>query len=370
MYRGVDLNRLADSTGAGSREWDVGRSGLNGHEACVEAPPGTSFFADPHCTSVDPDLAPGSPPPVLFEPGRCVWSDADCSKCTGIFGRETVVRWTDPGGMPPQPDFRLVPGDHRVRIEWDNMPEVLFKGNIITPADDPNGESRFLGYRVWKMQDWRGRESLLPDRDRWSLVASFAYDTLFGQKLLSSATDSTLDYERIIYETPHYPVGRYRFDDPDVLNGFDYLYVVTSYYEARTRTASGTLTVANRESPLDVAFGQRVVPAATALPRKGAVWVVPNPFRARADWDRPKTLGDPLTRHIDFMGLPQAQCVIKIWTLAGDFVAQVDHDGSGGHGQASWNLVTRNGQETESGIYLFTVDSKYGHQVGRFVVIR
>ena len=93
-------------------------------------------------------------------------------------------------------------------------------------------------------------------------------------------------------------------------------------------------------------------------------------MRTRADWERPPIVGDPFTRHIDFMGLPQARCTIKIWTLAGDFVAQVDHDGRSGNGEASWNLISRNGQDIESGIYLFTVDSSIGHTVGRFVVIR
>ena len=81
-------------------------------------------------------------------------------------------------------------------------------------------------------------------------------------------------------------------------------------------------------------------------------------------------IGDLLTRHIDFMGLPRAPCTIKIWTLAGDFVARIDHDGSHGDGEAPWDLVTRNGQEAESGVYLFTVNSSLGHEVGRFVVIR
>jgi hypothetical protein len=39
-------------------------------------------------------------------------------------------------------------------------------------------------------------------------------------------------------------------------------------------------------------------------------------------------------------------------------------------GQASWNLISRNGQDIVSGIYLFTVESKHGTQRGKFVVIR
>jgi hypothetical protein len=70
------------------------------------------------------------------------------------------------------------------------------------------------------------------------------------------------------------------------------------------------------------------------------------------------------------MGLPRARATIRIYTVAGDFVAQVDHDGSGGNGEAPWDLISRNGQDVESGIYLFTVDSNLGHQIGHFVVIR
>jgi hypothetical protein len=70
------------------------------------------------------------------------------------------------------------------------------------------------------------------------------------------------------------------------------------------------------------------------------------------------------------MGLPPGRSTIKIWTIAGDHVATVIHDAAGGSGQASWNLISRNGQEAESGIYLFTVESPRGRSVGRFIVIR
>jgi hypothetical protein len=39
-------------------------------------------------------------------------------------------------------------------------------------------------------------------------------------------------------------------------------------------------------------------------------------------------------------------------------------------GEAAWNLISRNGQDIVSGVYLFTVQSSQGTQRGRFVVIR
>jgi exopolysaccharide biosynthesis protein len=39
-------------------------------------------------------------------------------------------------------------------------------------------------------------------------------------------------------------------------------------------------------------------------------------------------------------------------------------------GQARWNLISRNGQDVASGIYLFVIDSNQGTQRGKFVIIR
>jgi len=102
----------------------------------------------------------------------------------------------------------------------------------------------------------------------------------------------------------------------------------------------------------------------------GKVWVVPNPYRASAPWEREPVSGDAFTRHVDFFGMPRAQSRIRIYTLAGDLVQVLDHDGTHGDGEAPWNLISRNGQDIESGIYLFTVEWPGGHQVGRFVIIR
>jgi len=370
LHHGVTANLLPDSVASERDQWQSGTSGIFGHEVCLEPPPGRSFIGDRDCAAkfaacLGPESPPLPPTEVLYTPGHCIWTDADCDACTGVNGNETVLRWLDPGAVPPPPSLRVTPGDHEVRVEWDNLPEILINTGQVGPPG-----SKFLGYRLYKLADWRSRGSLLPPRNNWALVAAYGPDSLNSERPLASIEDTTLDYEDIRYEQKHYPIGRYSVTDREVLNGFDYVYVVTTVYQFNGLNSDGRQISQRLESPLATTFDKAVVPHARSRSDASGVWVVPNPFRAHAAWDRPPVIGDQLTRHIDFMGLPRARCTIKIWTLAGDFVARIDHDGSQGDGQAPWDLVTRNGQEAESGVYLFTVDSPAGHTIGRFVVIR
>jgi hypothetical protein len=74
-----------------------------------------------------------------------------------------------------------------------------------------------------------------------------------------------------------------------------------------------------------------------------------------------------------FANLPRAHNRIQIFTLDGDLVATIDHDGTGGGGQASWNLVSMNGQQVVSGVYLYVVQAdndQFEDFIGKFVVIR
>ena len=65
--------------------------------------------------------------------------------------------------------------------------------------------------------------------------------------------------------------------------------------------------------------------------------------------------------------------MVYLWKLSGDLVQTVHHDGIGGNGGATWNLVSRNGQEVVSGIYLYSVESRdpgFDDFIGKFVIIR
>jgi hypothetical protein len=175
-----------------------------------------------------------------------------------------------------------------------------------------------------------------------------------------------------------YPVGRYTFADPSVQNGFLYFYSVTAF----DSTGRGAL-VAEQEGRQAAVEADGVVPqgAGTQTASSGRPFVVPNPYRGRADWDLHPNAADPTGTHVDFMSLPADWQQIRIYTVSGDLV-QIIHPGDlqpNGHpqsevtgdGQASWNLVSRNGQDVVSGIYLFSVESPgSGTRQGKFTVIR
>ncbi len=74
-----------------------------------------------------------------------------------------------------------------------------------------------------------------------------------------------------------------------------------------------------------------------------------------------------------FANLPRAKNNVNIYTLSGDLVETIEHDGTDGYGEASWNLISRNGQEVVSGIYMYVVQSDDGafeDFIGKFVVVR
>ena len=219
-----------------------------------------------------------------------------------------------------------------------------------------------------------------------------------------------------------YPVGRYRYLDHEVKNGFIYFYSVT----AGDSTGGGELpdssgiTVGGREltGRRSGVEAEGIYPqASTKAP--GGVWVVPNPYRGYADltkrpsaWDLTPNATDPTGTHLDFMGMPPAPWTIQIYTVSGDLVQTLRSEDainesvrgsatvanpafnpnfpddpvdnpktitlpgfnrqadSPNDGEARWNLISRNGQDVVSGVYIFVVQTKNSTQRGRFVVIR
>ena len=64
-----------------------------------------------------------------------------------------------------------------------------------------------------------------------------------------------------------------------------------------------------------------------------------------------------------------------IYSLAGDHVKMIEHDDASSteeDGVTSWNLISKNNQDTVSGVYMFHVkdDDTGQEKIGKFVIIR
>ena len=108
----------------------------------------------------------------------------------------------------------------------------------------------------------------------------------------------------------------------------------------------------------------------------------PNPYRGDAGYNtleaggfegrlEGQNLPDERQRAIHFINLPH-KCTIRIFSIDGDLVRQIEHNYAPGSPQAmheTWDMVTRNTQAVVSGIYYYSVDSQYGNQIGKLVII-
>ncbi len=147
--------------------------------------------------------------------------------------------------------------------------------------------------------------------------------------------------------------------------------------------------------PLESAKRANMIYAAPSGNNRQNVQVVPNPYRATEDytvdhggglsWEN-RDDGTPdffpqVDRRLFFYNLPR-ECLIRIYTVAGDLVHIIPHNTEGDSNQGwnadfaeSWDLNSRNKQQVVSGMYLFSVEdlteSGNGNiELGKFVIIR
>jgi hypothetical protein len=144
------------------------------------------------------------------------------------------------------------------------------------------------------------------------------------------------------------------------------------------------------ESGRDENANMRVFfPGTIAKTNMDNIFVTPNPYVLRSKYDgrieNDKT-GDK-SRRIWFANLPE-KCTIRIYTLAGDLVDTIHHNGANNYqdivtpskaisvglaasGIAPWNLLSRYNQIIAPGVYLYSVEDDDGNiKVDKFVIIK
>jgi hypothetical protein len=335
---------------------------------------------------------------------------------TGINGKEHHVIWTV-RTAPTPPKMRALAGDHHVTLFWDNLSETV--------PDLMNGRMDFEGYQIWRADDWHRpigtSERTGPDLSLWSMIAirdlvnglmpdeefrypveagGWLYEPLAGFPYREEMIDM---FESRLAINPADPVpcppevdaavcdtieglarsnlqlegGKryYTFTDRTAKNGMHYFYSVVPYDHV---TRSGQPVEIGLQSSPSANFVY-IHPRSEAQPPgsfdEKEVYVVPNPVTAESmePWELGPSNADPTGLKCEFRNLPGCRNIIRIYTVSGDLVQVLHHDGRKGDGTMPWNLTSRNGQEVTSGVFIFAVepaDGRFKEFVGKFVVIR
>ncbi len=296
---------------------------------------------------------------------QCVFVDADCDSCTpNAVGGESLTRWADTATQVSSRPIgsRFTPGDRQVMIEWDNAAELPTAKEVLPPV---------AGYRVWRAEGWtRPPGSSGPTRDEWQVVVDLP---LPWSGLPPAPVPFVVEGTEIIAAVPgpddsliaHYAVGRYRFVDTGVTNGFAVFYDVTPF---SVEPQPGGTTIVRSLEPRAAATSLLYPEEGPAPGAGGPIRAVPNPYVARAEWDLAPNRTDPSGRKIEFMGLPAGRSVVRIYSLGGDLVRSLE--GEGQTGVVAWDLLSRNGQPVAPGIYIYVVETPYQRLRDKLVIVQ
>lgn len=271
---------------------------------------------------------------------------------------------------PTSPKVKVVPDNQKATIYWDNRAE-----NSIDPI---SGKKDFEGYKLYRTQagfdlsqTQNLQNSLVVLAEFDSATNAIGYNTGFSEVRLDEPITFPND------PTEYY----YKFELPNLLNGWQYVFSVTAFDEGDPENELDILESSS------ISNYERIVPGTPAVEDANIeIGVYPNPYYGSAVWDG----SSERLRKIYFYNLP-TECEITIYTLAGDIVKKLNHDAASNGadtrwfenyasddkqkfagGEHAWDLVTDNDQAIATGLYLFTVkNNKTGDiKTGKFLVVK
>lgn len=277
---------------------------------------------------------------------------------------------------PETPRTRVVPGENQIEIYWSDNSE--------RSVDPITQKLDFEGYRVYLSRlgfDVTGTPDLARD---FILVGQ--YDQA-GNDLFYETGFESIRLDEPVYFEGDTTTYRYKYVIENVQNGWQNAVAVTAFDQGNPES--------NLES-LESSFLANDFRAFAGTPANDDMeanepFVYPNPYYAGASWEGQSNFQEE-SRKLVFANLPE-RCIIRIYTSAGDFIDQIEHDAnydgsdirwyqtfgsenpeenvfSGG--EHAWDLLSSEFQIIARGLYMFSVeDLDTGESyTGQFVIIK
>lgn len=273
---------------------------------------------------------------------------------------------------PATPKVKIIPESNKVTIYWDNKAE--------SSIDPISRKMDFEGYRIY-------RSNIGDDVKNISTQNLIAQWDKQGNNVGYNNGFDVIKLAAPIYFDDDTTAYTYKFELNNLLNGWQYVFVITSFDEGDAELGLGSLESSFVENTFRVWPGTGVNDF-TSKDQSSKVGVYPNPYRINAAWDGSTSQ----TKKIYFFNLP-SQCTITIYTLAGDIVQVLDHDAANysgddiqwygnyagstdqrifSGGEHAWDILSESKQTILQGIYLYSVkDLQSGIvQQGQFTIMR
>ena len=134
---------------------------------------------------------------------------------------------------------------------------------------------------------------------------------------------------------------------------------------------------------------QVIFPGPNANSSMDSIYVAPNPYIGQSKFDgrREEDIKGDRSKRLWFVNLPE-KCTIRIYTLAGDLVDKIEHDGQtsvdvinpskasqagiAASGMHPWDLLSKNNQIIAPGVYIYSVEDHATEKVklDKFVIIK
>jgi hypothetical protein len=237
------------------------------------------------------------------------------------------------------------------QINWQTIAAYDRKDRLDTLHDLPDYPDSFTVYPERREFEWQNYNLGMPgDSGRPGQVHRM-WDT--------TAHDSVVDY--------------YSFEDRDLIPGHTYYYAVRAFDKGEV--GAGIL-YSGRTGNVQTALIARRADTGAPTDLSG-VYVFPNPYKGSHAGEEGGQVNPTkglleYPRKLFFMGLPPTtrpgECVIRIFSLGGDYLASLQH--ANGTEFEQWDMITKNSQEIVSGIYYYTVEYGSKQFIDKFVVIK
>lgn len=326
---------------------------------------------------------------VVFEdaPEATYWHLINTTTNDTLLADQTLMGDSDPGLNDVVDGLRVAVDDGDVTPR--SYGQTAGTTNLVVPADYFYGvglESFYSGDVVFGHEPFRSTYEI-----RYTGNSSVAVSL---DALIFDGLDETITAPFEVWNTTsnqRVSFAVYDFDGNDVWDSYDLIQIINYPYDSVNSIAFAsfpydyswmfgfdenqynpqvgdvyTIEGASLNGPQDeFSFKIDGINSQAAKNELSDIKVVPNPYFVSYNSDVERT--EYLHTALHFINLP-TECTIRIYNLAGDLVATVEHNSDGG--EATWNLLSSGAQQVASGVYIYHVESPYGEHLGRFAVVK